>query len=866
MVLAPILTAFFIFAQTRPSATKSSSPPAKQVAAALSAPLETFRNVGKAYFEQGKYAEAIGQFQKVVASGRASAIDHLNLGMALMQANKQDDALGEMTTAKQMDSHLVAAEFNLGILYKRELRNPDAEAALKQVIAVDTQDPSTWFNLGTVFFAERKLDESLDAYHHIVEMGFGRGQNFYVAALFRTFTVLVRLKRQEDAQKALKQWEGLHDKVPNISLQDPALEGGKYGVILAPSGPPTEIARAAGLEKVSFSEISQKLNLALPAASAAAFDAHQPIKAADYSPEFARQNLVPLFGPSIAVGDYDNDGHPDLYVVIPFAKNYLFHNNGDGTFTDVTEKAGVAGPGASLSATFADFDNCGKLSLFVAGLDGVKVYHYSGDGVFQDITEKAGLKPEPGEVDTRAVLFDADNDGLLDLVVTAYTNLSKAPAKDPFTFPHDFPGSTVHFYRNNGDGSFTDKTATAGLESAKGRMRGAVFADFTNRGYSDLFLYRDDGPPLLYENQGEDKFVLRRETGAALAKAAVLDAQVADFNHDGYFDLAVWTEDGYHVLLNQRDWKFTPAPAPAIPAPTGLFSFRGAAADLNGDSFPDLLAADAQGKLHFVVNHEGRFREGSIALSLGDAAALTSLAFTGIENPGQLDVLAMTRSGQLHAFEKEGPPEHWVEVKMNGYKSNSRGIGSVVEFKAGNYYNKVMITSSPVRVFTGDLTKLDVIRVTWPNAVVQNWIDVATDKQVEVRESERLASSCPFLYTWNGKNFNYVTDVLGVGPLGELAPDGTRVKPFPEDLVRLPNLVPDSQGNYVFQLTDEMREADFFDQVKLLAVDHPANEEIYANEIYATNPGPPSLYAVPDKRFPVSAVDDHGRDVLPLLL
>jgi hypothetical protein len=207
-----------------------------------------------------------------------------------------------------------------------------------------------------------------------------------------------------------------------------------------------------------------------------------------------------------------------------------------------------------------------------------------------------------------------------------------------------------------------------------------------------------------------------------------------------------------------------------------------------------------------------------------------------------------------------------VEVKMNGYKSNNRGIGSVVEFKAGNYYNKVIVTSSPVRVFTGDLSKLDVIRVTWPNAVVQNWIDVSTDKQIEVRESERLASSCPFLYAWNGQRFVYVTDVLGVAPLGELAPDGTRVKPFSEDFVRLPHFEPDARGEYVFQLTDEMREADFFDEAKLVAVDHPAGEEIYANEIYATHPEPPSLYSVSEKRFPVSAVDDRGHDVLPLLL
>ncbi len=156
MILASILAALFIFAQTRPTGSESGSHPAKPAVTAPSAPVQTFRNLGKAYFEQGKYVEAIEQFQKVVASGKASATDHLNLGLALMQANKLDAALGEMTTAKQMDPHLVAADYNLGILYKRELRNPDAEAALQRVIAADSQDPAAWFNLGTVYFAEKK--------------------------------------------------------------------------------------------------------------------------------------------------------------------------------------------------------------------------------------------------------------------------------------------------------------------------------------------------------------------------------------------------------------------------------------------------------------------------------------------------------------------------------------------------------------------------------------------------------------------------------------------------------------------------------------------------------------------------------------
>ena len=202
-------------------------------------------------------------------------------------------------------------------------------------------------------------------------------------------------------------------------------------------------------------------------------------------------------------------------------------------------------------------------------------------------------------------------------------------------------------------------------------------------------------------------------------------------------------------------------------------------------------------------------------------------------------------------------------MKLSGFKSNNQGIGSVVEFKAGNYYNKVVVTASPVRVFTDGINKLDVIRVTWPNAVVQNWIDVATGRQIDVHESERLASSCPLLYRWDGSKFVFITDVLGVGPLGELNPDGSHIKPFPEDLVRLPALTPDDRGDYTLQLTDELREVDYFDQVKLLAVDHPADTAIYSNEIYASNPGPVKLFAVRAPRLPLSAVDDQGHDVLP---
>jgi len=830
------------------------------------ADVQRLRNLGKAYYEQGKYDDAVAQFEKAVGAGQAFATDHLDLGLALLQDNQLDQALGELATAKRMDPRLLAIHYNLGVLFKREQRYPDAEAELKHVVDADPADPAAWFNLGTVFFAEKQLPEALAAFERVTGMGFGRAQNFYVAATFHVFTILTRLRRPEDAQKYLKLNQAFRDKVPSISIQYPALEAGRYGAIIVPPAAPS--ASAPLPASVTFTDVTARLAIRAAAGRAKTSGAAE-IKAAGYSLELGRRAILPLFPSSFAIGDYDGDGHADIYIVRPGGRNQLLHNDGKGSFTDVTGKAGVAGDGRGLSAVFVDYDNSGHPSLLVAGLGGVVLYHNRGDGTFTDETAKAGLAAKPGELDTHVIAFDSDGDGFLDLVTTAYTNLSEPPHRAVFGFPQDFEGAGSHLYRNNGDGTFSDLTSSSGLSAVHGKMRSVIFADFNDDGYADLVFMREGAPPLLYLNRGEDRFEdATAEAGPDFTKLAAVDAEVADLNHDGFFDLVLWSPHSYSVLWGRGNAHFKAADfPPALPLNAAQrFGTLGTLADVDGNGFDDLIAFDDSGHLHAALNQGGQFRQVIDVKVPGQpemGSAPAALATASLVSPARLDLVTAAEDDTVRVL--EGPPERWALVALDGYKSNKAGVGCAVEFKAGDYYNKVLATGGPVSIFTGNIGKLDVVRVTWPNLIVENSINVATDTPTAVRESERLASSCPFLYVWNGERYVFLSDIMGVSPLGELAPDGTRVRPNPDQVVSLGSAPQTQNGRLTFQITSEMRETDYFDQLRLAAVDHPAAQAVYANEIYSSTPAPPEVYALGETHLPLSAVDDRGHDVLPLV-
>jgi hypothetical protein len=436
-------------------------------------------------------------------------------------------------------------------------------------------------------------------------------------------------------------------------------------------------------ETVNFVEITSKLGISVPPLSHApdATDL-RAIRSGEFSFDYARQHLIPAMGGSIAVDAPEGDGRRSLYVVVPGGTNHLLRENSSGRYADVTEKAKVSGTGSDLGAAFGDFDHSGRSSLFVAGLGGLRVYRNEGENVFTDVTEKTGLKGKPTELATSVLLFDADGDGYLDVLVTIYTDLSTPPAKTSFVFPNDFSGSNSRLYRNQHDGTFRDITEDAGLDSNPGRTRKAIAADFTHNGRMDLLLLRDNKPPVFYKNAGQGKFEdVTWDVGKELWRYAYLDAQTADFNHDGKVDVALWSTVGNEVLWNTGKGTFEndEEVLPLVYAANRPFGFHGTVVNLGPDSYDSLLGQDAKENWRLIVNDHGHFAEFRIALlkeknssemkSPGpEKMPVSALCAARLGNSGTSQLIVLTMDGRVMVFEKQGV----VEMKSGAAKKAAK--------------------------------------------------------------------------------------------------------------------------------------------------------------------------------------------------
>jgi hypothetical protein len=340
-------------------------------------------------------------------------------------------------------------------------------------------------------------------------------------------------------------------------------------------------------------------------------------RSADYNPAKFRRDVLALMRRSAGFAYADNDKSSGAYIYIAGGggPDLLFRQAGDGRFHNITRSALAGSPAQSLSAVFSDYDHSGKPSLFLAGIDGVTLYRNNGRNSFSEATREAGIASVPGVLCTSAVLGDLDGDGFPDLLVTAYTDVNRPPAKSVFTFPNDFTGTDSRLYRNNGNGTFTEVTESS-LGKNPGRARKAIVADFNGDGRLDIVLLRDNKPPALYLNRGGWRFEdVTWDAGDDLTAYAFFEAAVADFNQDGKPDLALWSTHIFRLLINEGNATFEQWKSAAIPDPVvSLFGFRGAIADCDGDGFDDLITLDGGGRLRAFLNHSGVFREAPLEI------------------------------------------------------------------------------------------------------------------------------------------------------------------------------------------------------------------------------------------------------------
>ena len=498
---------------------------------------------------------------------------------------------------------------------------------------------------------------------------------------------------------------------------------------------------------------------------------------------------IELMPGGVAALDYNNDGCMDIFFTngatspalvktSPEFYNRLYRNNCNGTFTDVTETAGLKGSGYSNGVAAADYDNDGFTDLFVTGVNGNTLYRNRGDGTFEDVTAKAGLKTQtPNPWSVSAGWFDADNDGYLDLFVVnyvAWNGASESPCGAPdmrlYCHPSNYTGLPNQIFRNNHDGTFSDVSAKSGIGAAVGKGMGVAFADFDGDGLMDIFVANDSVPNLLFHNLGNFQFreagyemgVALPETGRAIAG---MGTDFRDYDNDGYPDVIVtgMVNDAFQLFRNighASGFDDATARAGLANATRGLTGWSVGLYDFDNDGYKDLFTANS----HFPEigrylgapaplpnrifrNTAGHFQD--VSATAGQdfqaAAFYRGAAFADFDNDGRLDVVVSAIGSPavlLHNISQNA--NHWLAFRLRGTKSNRDGIGASIKITLPDgraLYNQattsVGYASSSERIVRfglAEASKASQVEIRWPSGTVQKLTNIPAGRVVDVRE------------------------------------------------------------------------------------------------------------------------------------
>jgi enediyne biosynthesis protein E4 len=507
-----------------------------------------------------------------------------------------------------------------------------------------------------------------------------------------------------------------------------------------------------------------------------------------------RRYSVETMAGGVAVFDYDNDGFLDIFFTNGAAvsslektdssySNRLFHNNGDGTFTDVTAKAGIAGIGYSMGAAAGDYDNDGFVDLYVTGVNRNQLFHNNGDGTFTDVTAKAGVTgivPKLGKLwSVTAGWFDYNNDGKLDLLVVNYLNYDLKTAAScnvqgipTYCSPNDFQGTPNILYRNNDDGTFTDVSLPSHIAQYIGKGMGVAFADYDNDGYPDIFISNDTFPNFLLHNNRDGTFtdvaaaagVAYNENGKTVAG---MGTDFRDLDNDGKPDIfhTAMFGDTFPLYQNTGNGQFEDVTSASglTPLTSRLTAWGTGSFDFDNDGYRDLFTANAaildnslevEHRPYLIANSLFRNRgnltfenlSSKAGASFSIPAAHRGAAFGDFNNDGKIDVVVEVLNGPPELFmNRSANHNHWIILKLVGVADNRDGLGTQVKITTahGTQYNQATTavsynSSSDKRVHfgLGDDAIIDKIELAWPTGRRQVLTHIQADQILTITETK----------------------------------------------------------------------------------------------------------------------------------
>jgi tetratricopeptide (TPR) repeat protein len=802
-------------------------------------------NLGVAYMNQQKFAEAQKYFEQALAADSRLSIARLNLGISLMSQQKLEPARDALEqAAKELPSDPYAW-YNLGLVQK-DLNDTDAAILAFKHVTELTPEADAWYFVGYLESQRQHYDEAIAAFQKALA-----AFPYHASAEFG----LARAYQRKGDTEAARQHLARFQKMTADHLGTPF--GAGYG----------------DQGRYSLAE--------LPRSSAAAPPASIPVHFTQQQILYAAAGARPILpGPSAGVCffDFDGDGQPDLFLVSSVAdgKSRLLHNvssSGNSRFEDVTESAGIKLTGPGFGCAAGDYDNDGHTDLAVCLTDGVHLLHNEGNGKFADVTGTVGIRREKGCVGLTFV--DYDHDGDLDLFITMQPTNSATPE----TNSHNV------LWRNNGNSTFTDVSAQTGLDfDATGA--GLVTSDFNNDRAIDFVFAGGKSGASIYLNPREGKFAPSSAIDFAKAGLPPAVGVVAfDFNKDGWMDLA-FTHAGPPGLSLWRNVDGKQLERVNLPDVAWQRGWGLAAFDYDNDGWLD-LAAIGQSK----SGGEVRLLRNLGSSGWADVTHDVQLDTIKLQQPRSLAVADITGDGdpdliitQLNAppllLRNQGANQHnWMRLDLKALNDNKSAIGTKVEIYAGALYQKWEVQGASgylgqnapaILAGLGDERNAEVLRLLWPTGVPQDEVNLVAKKEHPVGELDRRGSSCPVLFSWNGHEYEFIADMIGPGVVGHWIAPGERDVPDPDEYLKVPaRSVQPRNGLLSFRFLEPMEETVYLDQVRLLAIDHPAALDVYPNERFVSSPPFPEFRVIASEQHdahpPLAATDDHGNNVLPLI-